>query len=136
MGFTRYYTVTDKLSSERFKEYSKECKYITEKLTEKFGHDIAGSNGEGDPQFCETFIRFNGEGDESCETFSIGVEEIGFNFVKTRGRPYDKHVNCCLILAKKYFKDNIKYEPKYDDIEFLSLMDSLQRDYKINLILK
>ncbi|NBR07553.1 MAG: hypothetical protein EBT92_17555 [Planctomycetes bacterium] len=53
-------------------------------------------NGHGDvgsePTITDTKIVFNGEGDESCETFHLTKDPQDFEFCKTRQLPYDETV--------------------------------------------
>lgn len=52
------------------------------------------------PQVDDACVRFNGIGDEGCETFSLDLARpIGFEFTKTRQRPYDVAVTAVLTLA-------------------------------------
>jgi len=137
MGYTRYYRVEGKIDSEKFKDYSKDCKIICKEITDRLKSGIAGWDGDGDPEFTDEEIAFNGIGDNSHETFRLGTESKGFNFTKTARKPYDKHVLACLIVAKEYFGDNIKVSSDGDnnDKEIEELLISLKRDNKIKNIL-
>lgn len=138
MGFTRYYTINGKLDPERFKSYSKDCKFICDKITEKYVGGIAGWDGTGDPEFNEDEVVFNGIGDMSHETFAIGINSKGFNFTKTQLKDYDKHVYACLLLADIYFKKDIKVSSdgdRDDYPEITGLVKSFIRDNKIIEIL-
>jgi hypothetical protein len=137
MGYTRYYRVVGKIDPEKFKDYSKDCKILCEEITNKWGNGIAGWNGSGEPHFDDNEISFNGEGDQSNETFELTTNTSGFNFCKTQRNPYDKHVLACLILAKEYFGDNIEIssDGDNDDNQVNSLLISLKRDRKIKSIL-
>jgi hypothetical protein len=54
---------------------------------------VNGSGDEGtSPEINDCRIFFNGEGDESCETFNLTKAAQDFEFCKTRGHPYDKVV--------------------------------------------
>lgn len=137
MGYTRYYRVEGKLDPEKFKNYSKDCKVVCDYITEKFGHGIAGWDGDGDPRFEDEGISFNGIGELSHESFGLGINSSGFNFTKTARKPYDRHVLACLILAKEYFGDNINVssDGDNDDKEIEDILIPLRRDNKIKSIL-
>ena len=137
MGYTRYYTINGTLDPDKFKDYSKDCKTICEEITKEFGHGIANYGGEGEPEFLEDVVAFNGIGDLSHESFTISTQSKGFEFTKTQRKPYDRHVLACLILAKEYFGDNIKVssDGDNDDIEIHNLLKILRRDNKIKTLL-
>ena len=139
MGFTRYYTVTGKLDPEKFKEYSKTCKFVCEKLQETESYKLGDWEGnESSPIFANDEIVFNGIGDESHETFDISIRSKGFQFTKTRLKPYDTSVCACLFLAKKFFRDDINTSSdgnNIDDVDTINYILSLLRDEKINIIL-
>jgi hypothetical protein len=138
MGYTRYYDITGSIDPEKFEKYSEDCKIICQEITKETGHGLGGWDGEGDANFSPDEIRFNGVGDDSCETFSIGKGSSGFNFTKTRRNPYDRHVLACLILAKEYFGDAIKVssDGDNDDVEVERMILQFSRDGKINIILE
>jgi len=137
MGYTRYYRIEGKIDPEKFKDYSKDCKTICDEITKEFGHGIANYQGEGEPEFLDNLVAFNGIDDLSHESFCISTDSKGFNFTKTQRKPYDRHVLACLILAKEYFGDNIKVssDGDNDDEEIEYLLTSLRRDNKIKSIL-
>jgi len=56
---------------------------------------IAGWDGEGKPEIDGEFIRFNGEGDDGYETFTLDRSSAG-QFCKTDQRPYDVVVTAAL----------------------------------------
>jgi hypothetical protein len=122
MGFARYYTIKEKFDPEIFARYSKSCKDLCEQITNEWNVPWHSSNfeigdgGGGPPIFSDIEVYFNGScEEESLEDFIISINSIGFNSVKTRLKPYDVHVEACLILATMYFGDNI--EISSDDIQ-------------------
>jgi hypothetical protein len=137
MGYTRYHRIEGKIDPEKFKNYSKDCKTICDEITKEFGHGIADYQGEGEPEFLDDLVAFNGIGDLSHESFVISTDSKGFQFTKTQRKPYDKHVLACLILAKEYFGDNIEVSSDGDnhDEEIHNLLIYLRRDNKIKTIL-
>lgn len=139
MGFTRYYTITGHLDSDKFIEYSKIAEAVCRDITKIYGHKLAGWDGEGDPEFTDIKISFNGELDDSCETFHISKNSKGFNFCKTRQLPYDMHVYACIILAKIFFGNSIEISSDGDDEDYYreisSIIKSNIRDLKISSVL-
>lgn len=138
MGYTRYYEVYQKIDESEFEKFSQDCKTICDEVTKQFGHGLADWNGENEAEFTPTSVRFNGVGDNSHETFAIGVDTKGFQFTKTNRKPYDRHVLACLVLAKIYFGDKIRVssDGDNDDSVIESLIKEFSRDRKINLILE
>ena len=136
MGYTRYYRVVGKIDPKKFKDYSKDCKMVCEEITNKWGHGLAGRNGEGEPRFEDEGIYFNGIGDLSHESFGLSPQTNGFEFTKTQRKPYDRHVLACLILAKEYFGDVIEVSSDGDnsDKEIHDILISFRRDNKIKSI--
>ena len=67
--------------------------------------DIPLANAFGEvgtvPVINENEIRFNGVGDDSCETFHLTREEQSFEFCKTRQSPYDEIVVEVMKLADR-----------------------------------
>jgi len=124
MGYTRYYELFQKIEKSEFEKFSKKCKDVCDEVTKKFGHGIAGWDGFGEPVFTSDEIRFNGVEECSHETFSIGVNSIGFKFTKTNRKPYDRHVLACLLLAKIQFGDKIEIssDGDNDDLAIESLL--------------
>lgn len=138
MGYTRYYIVNGQIDPQKFEKYSEDCKIICDEITNIFGHGIAGYDGEGDAQFTKDEVRFNGIDKNSHETFALGKDTTGFQFTKTNLKPYDRHVNACLLIAKEYFGSNIQVssDGDEDECEVEKLISQFKRDRKINLILE
>lgn len=144
MGFTRYYTIHKRLNGEDFSKFSKDTESICKWINKVYGHKIAGWNGQGDPEFTDELVSFNGcqfldkDVDESHETFEISLESKGFNFTKTQLKPYDKHVFATLLLAEFYFGDSIEISGDGEDDDYpeiTKVVKSFLRDRKINEII-
>lgn len=137
MGYTRYYEIYNKLDKDKFKQFSEKCKLACDEITNQWGEGIAGRDGQGEPEFLDSGIRFNGIGKDSCETFAITPTATGFHFTKTNRCPYDRHVLACLLLAKEYFADSIRVssDGDNDDQEIKSFLKEYFRDKKINILL-
>ena len=139
MGFTRYYKIRGKLDKDRFEDFSSNCKILCELVSRKWGINIGGPDGDGgEPTFSKESVEFNGIGKDSHESFILDLNSNGFNFTKTQLKPYDKHVEACLILAKYYFGDTIEVSSDGSDeidseIEILT-KESI-RNFKISEIL-
>lgn len=102
MGYTHYWE-NPGLDKEKFKEFSSDCKKIAEESNVPLSNGLAEENSE--PEFSEKRVWFNGVGKDSCETFFVTPHASGFNFCKTRRRPYDTVVVACLLCLKYYFDD-------------------------------
>ena len=130
MGYTQYWYRKGNLS-DGWKEFIKDVQKLYENLplvsywAEKKFHtnkylEISGWNGEGDPIFNENEIKFNGHGAlahetfklsrilSTTETYSFDKEGYYFGFCKTVRKPYDIFVTAVLLLAKKYFNEDMK----------------------------
>ncbi len=161
MGFTRYWDIKKKLDVEKFKEFSKTCQLVCDAWKEvlvkyylsqgdtlenaQHKSGVSGWDGSGDPIFSETEVCFNGKSsfsedsyDLSHETFSIDINRQGFNFCKTARKPYDKQVEACLYLAKKFFDDSIEIRSDGDDrdSEVISFVIGFLRDSKLDFLIK
>ena len=108
-------------------------------IFKKWNINIGGPDGDGgEPTFSKESVEFNGIGKDSHESFILDLNSNGFNFTKTQLKPYDKHVEACLILAKYYFGDTIEVSSDGSDeidseIEILT-KESI-RNFKISEIL-
>lgn len=113
MGYTHYFTVEKSFTKEAFKAASKDCAVICEKLYVP----LFGSDGDGSPIFNAHEISFNGDAscDDECEPFVFDDEQSGFAFCKTRQKPYDIAVMCCLLVLKKHLGDSLKLGSDGDD---------------------
>ena len=60
---------------------------------------LAGATGTGRPLFNGVHVELNGIGEDSNETFCLGLED-GFGFCKTANKPYDVFVKASLIIAQ------------------------------------
>lgn len=138
MGFTRYYKIRGKLDKDRFEDFSSSCKILCELVSGKWNINIGGPDGDGgDPIFSKESVEFNGIGKDSHESFILDLNSNGFNFTKTQLKPYDKHVEACLILAK-YFGDTIEVSSDGNDegdSEIEILVKESIRNFKISEIL-
>lgn len=138
MGFTRYYKITGKLDKDKFELFSSNCKIVCDLISKKWNINIGGPDGDGGyPIFSKESVEFNGVGMDSYESFILDINSSGFNFTKTKLKPYDRHVEACLILAKYYFGDDI--EVRCDggggDLEIEILTKESIRNFKISQIL-
>ena len=104
MGYTRYWTRTNKAMDEDFVEF---CNEVF-KTCAKLGIKICGWDGEGKPTVTVDTISFNGDAskDLNHETCCLG-NNVGFNFCKTARKPYDYAVRTILreALTRGYITD-------------------------------
>lgn len=102
MGYTRYWTRTNKPITQEFVDGVKEII----KQSAHYGIAIRGAYGNGFPVVTLDEVVFNGEArgqfDLSYEAFSISNDsDEYFCLCKTAKRPYDYTVRKVLALAKK-----------------------------------
>lgn len=102
MGYTRYWTRTDKLITNEF--ISAINSILSDCRTR--GITIKGGNGDGNPTITDDAVVFNGDGsrDLDHETFYITNNENELNdwqFCKTAEKPYDYAVKRALEEAER-----------------------------------
>lgn len=107
MGYTHYWTQKRNFTVTEWQDICSDVRAILD-----YGQNLAGvplANGMGDggtsPELSDDSIAFNGLGDDSHETFSIGRKirrpdyegrTKGWDFCKTARKPYDPVVVACL----------------------------------------
>ena len=112
-------------------------------MSRRWDIDIGGPDGiGGNPIFSKESVEFNGIGKDGHEPFSLDINSGGFNYTKTNLKPYDRHVEARLILAKYYFGDDIEVRCDADgvdseiiDSEIEILAKESIRNFKISEIL-
>lgn len=133
MGYTHYFRFTRKPSDteegkKKFKQAVALFKRMSAKLpkeievddstysngewikkTRKVSLELAGGNGEGKPVLTDEMVFFNGRKPDDYETFSLHVDDIGFNFCKTAHQPYDVAVCLCILCFKKVFGEGFSF---------------------------
>ena len=100
MGYTHYWTMKNKLSSDTIARMI----LFTNEAIRQFGKDnIVNGMGEKDskPQVTTDCITLNGLGDDSYETFLLNFKDPGDNHCKTEQKPYDTLVVACLACAER-----------------------------------
>lgn len=101
MGYTHYYTPSRDFTTEEWEALIPGIKMIFA-FCEYSGLKIQFESDVEDPPLAsDDAIRFNGAGDDGCETFLL-LRSCGnrFNFCKTNSRPYDLAVCLCLLWTK------------------------------------
>lgn len=122
MGYTHYYTKKRNHTKKEWNKFLDECKELHKNLPEDVL--IADGDGNGEPVFNETLVRFNGAGDElSHETLQLDKRRsVGkFDFCKTNLKPYDLMVVAVLLSANR----NLGYS-FHSDGEFSDLRDGIK----------
>lgn len=105
MGYTHYWYRPEVLSTESFATFSEMCR----KIVDASNIPIAGGAGDGEPTINAEEIRFNGAGEDSCETFYIPITQTrDFAFCKTRYNSYDPVVCACLVAFKMVFGKTVR----------------------------
>lgn len=126
MGYTHYHIRDNrnKGSAYMFGKLALDAKAIIAEA-QKRGLVIRGYDGEGEPEFTEGYLRFNGNAEkgEDYETFAWealptqpewqaksghGQPHDIFDFCKTAHKPYDAVVTAVLIRAKVIYGDLVK----------------------------
>lgn len=97
MGFTHYFTVASKVSKANRVAFIN----AVEDIIRVSGIPICNECGDvgTKPTITADRIMFNGEGDDSHETFSVPFKDGGWDFCKTARKPYDKVVVACLLIG-------------------------------------
>lgn len=113
MGYTHYWEKTNgEITNEQwnaFKEFVSNliCKTEEGSIENSAGGTnggvvICNGDGTGEPTLSDEIICFNGQDEDSHESFYIQRSGgSGFNFCKTARKPYDPVVVACLIEAEK-----------------------------------
>lgn len=127
MGYTRYWDIKSDLNDFEFLKFREICNQIVE-LFDIPLDDITINDNE---------VIFNGVGDDAHETF-VFSKKSGFNFCKTKRKPYDAVVCACLLAAKNIFVDKIDIRSDGDnnDIYINNQLLTLVRDNKLESIFK
>ncbi|HMF14847.1 MAG TPA: hypothetical protein VKE94_21175 [Gemmataceae bacterium] len=98
-GYTHYFTWRQKPEGERLKA----CLGDMEKVVNAAKGMLAGPDGYGRPVLRDAQLQFNGRGEEDSHEPFIFPGQVGFNFCKTQGKPYDAAVVACLLVACDHF---------------------------------
>jgi hypothetical protein len=101
-GYTHYFTWHQKPDDAALKACVGEMRRIIETRT----NILAGPDGLGTMVIDPSHVDLNGIGDDAHEPF-VFPGELGFNFCKTEGKPYDAVVTACLLVARDHFSSSI-----------------------------
>lgn len=102
-GYTHYFTWNKTPDNAELKKCVQEMGLIVEARK----GILAGSNGPDSKTILDlTHVDLNGVGTNECEPF-VFPGEVGFNFCKTEGLPYDDVVTACLIVARDHFPSSV-----------------------------
>ena len=110
MGYTHYLRFKNVVTKERLSKASADIKKAFE-LVKSECPNITIKNGVGkdEPIINERIICFNGDAsnNEDFETFSVQVDDKGFNCCKTGRMPYDVYVCVACLVLKEHFGDDL-----------------------------
>lgn len=122
MGYTHYWTRHREVPvpAEAFGRFAMDAKAVVTAAGNR-GIEIAGWDGEGEPEFTEGYVRLNGRGEDAHETFvwhaecpenpSYRADDPDFwDFTKTARKPYDAVVCALLLRLKHYYGDYVSVE--------------------------
>ena len=117
MGISHYWKIRKTIDKERFAKIAQDFKKVIPYLCV----DLAGVNGEGEPEITDDVISFNGKAPYEYEGFVLGrlaqapyytqlYDGKWFNSCKVGfdcPRPYDIAVKIALIIAKHHLGSDI-----------------------------
>jgi hypothetical protein len=108
MGYTQYWKHTG-FTDEQWNSLLG----FTMKLIQNTDISIVNRAGDSDTvaQLQQDVIQFNGEGDDSCDTFHLTKQAQDFEFCKTRNLPYDEVV---VDVMREAMKLNPNFKPTSD----------------------
>lgn len=100
MGYTTYWKNL-KFAKAGWKNFTDDVKIVLSHLPE--GVKVAEEyDSEKPASVTSKVVRFNGVGNDGCETFLMGPTGGSFDFCKTNRRPYDLAVSAVAMLASFY----------------------------------
>jgi hypothetical protein len=102
-GYTHYFTWRQKPDTEQLKA----CLADMQKVVNAAKGMLAGPEGDGSPVLQNAQLQFNGRGEEDSHEPFIFPGQVGFNFCKTQGKPYDAAVVACLLVARDHFPSEV-----------------------------
>ncbi|MHB8319958.1 MAG: hypothetical protein ACYDEP_12145 [Acidimicrobiales bacterium] len=125
MGYTNYFKQHRAFSGEEWNAIVTSAKAVVAEA-EKSSVALADWNGrEGEPEFSESRIAFNGAGDERHESFALNhsPEKDAFDFCKTERKPYDGVVKAVLARAHFIAPDAVDFQWDGDIDEYVNGAD-------------
>lgn len=131
MGYTHYSSRPKTLPVRKFRAAASDCRTVVEALCNEKGFKLQREYDDPSPPvFDQSNIRFNGEGDNGHETFSIdrvyrtypeqskpARGEGWFEFTKTARKPYDAAVCACLIVFHHHVGQSYSVRSDGDDAD-------------------
>lgn len=130
MGYTHYFKYTiDTLPEKSFNQSVAEIKKLLIDIPLPLMHPsqnvkskiiLCNWEGKKQPEFIDDMVAFNGEGNNSCESFVFTKEEDNSNaFCKTNRLPYDFAVMLSLLSIMQYNADYISLGSDGNAIDWL-----------------
>lgn len=104
MGYTHYWHKKDESNKQNYSkaiEHIRDIVFYSAAILGNYNGDI----GSVPEIYNDKYIKFNGIGDQSCETFylPLNLDDLkDFDFCKTRRREYDQVVVACLTVLKHF----------------------------------
>lgn len=133
MGYSHSWYRKQVLPKRKFAAASADCRRIAEYLSREKGIAIAFEMDKPSPPiFDSSVIRFNGLGEEGCETFLVPQDDEISNFgsfCKTNHRPYDIIVCSCLIVLNHHLgrKFTVSSEGNFDSSEWQDAIEACEQ---------
>ena len=110
MGCTHDLRFKKTVTKERLAKASEDVKKAFELIKSECPNiTIKNGVGKDEPIINERIICFNGDAskDEDFETFSVQVDDKGFNCCKTGRMPYDVYACVACLILKEHFGDDL-----------------------------
>lgn len=99
MGYTHYWTPTPDVAAENWTAFVALSRRVVS-LASARGITVIGPSGEdGEPEFTDAEVAFNGSGDLAHESFTV-TRGGAWEFCKTACKPYDIAAVACLVIGE------------------------------------
>jgi len=115
MGYAQYFTIKTAPTKEQIEKFTSMVKLIISKSTVAIVDGMGTNNTL--PEITNDAVIFNGEGDDSHETFFMEFNDLEWNFVKTNRKPYDTVVTAVLHCASDIMDIEIDSDGDEEDKE-------------------
>ena len=138
MGYTHYWRHNHTIDDDTWTAITVDAQAIIDAVNANLATAVPppfpialgdGFGEGGDPTISNKAITFNGVGDDAHETFAFGRSGGGFDFCKTRRKPYDAAVTAILCIVDCHTMGRVQVSSDGDADEWavgLALAQSVQ----------
>lgn len=126
MGYTHYWKKLKDVPQTRWNLFTNDVHELVGDAPNLLCNDAEGNNSL--PIVNDTYISFNGRGEDAHETFYLSRYEEDFAFCKTAQKPYDVYVVAVLALARLHFGEYIHFSSDGGEDELAGGM-AIAREY-------